>query len=171
MTIEEMSAALTHTSPPASPEATERFEAMIGQRLPDDYREFLTRCNGGYGCGYLRFTGPMVDDYVVTACLNHVGGLRQEDYFSLVANYENYQTYEVRLPKDLIWIADDPLGNAICLGISGVHRNHVFFWDHENEPDPDEWDGRVETAGNLVLLADSFTEFFAGLKRVAPKGF
>jgi hypothetical protein len=66
----------------------------------------------------------------------------------------------------LIWIADDPFGNAICLGISGGHRGKVFFWNHENEPDPDDWDGSVETAGNIDLLANSFSEFISGLQQV-----
>jgi len=59
---------------------------------------------------------------------------------------------------------DDPFGNAICLGVSGNHRGKVYFWDHESEPDPDEWDGRVETAGNVQLLADSFAAFVGGLR-------
>jgi hypothetical protein len=58
---------------------------------------------------------------------------------------------------------DDPFGNAICLGIRGEHRGRVYFWDHEREPDADEWNGEVQTAGNLQLLADSFTDFVAGL--------
>jgi hypothetical protein len=48
--------------------------------------------------------------------------------------------------------------------IPGEHRGRVYFWDHENEPDLDEWDGAVETAGNVRLLANSFTDFVAGLR-------
>jgi SMI1-KNR4 cell-wall len=166
MTLDELLAALDHKSPPAPMNVLERFEATIGQRLPDDYREFLVRCNGGYGCGYVQFHGPTPKGHAADACVNHVGGFRKESYFSLESSYDNYQKHEVRIPKELVWIADDPFGNAICLGISSAHRGRVFFWDHENEPDPDEWDGRVETAGNIDLLANSFTEFMAGLKKV-----
>src|SRR5260370_1154023 len=81
------------------------------------------------------------------------GGLREESYFSVEWCYENYQRYELRIPKDLIWIGEDPFGNAMCLGISGAHRGKVFFWDHENEADPELWDGCVETADNIDLLA------------------
>jgi hypothetical protein len=167
VTLDELLAALDHKSPPAPMDAVERFEATIGQRLPDDYREFLLRCNGGYGCGYVQFGGPTPEGRAADACVNHVGGFREESYFSLVSAYEIYQKYEVRIPKALIWIADDPFGNAICLGVSGPHRGRVFFWDHENEPDPDKWDGRVETAGNIDLLANSFAEFQAGLKKIS----
>jgi len=46
MTLDELLAALDHKSPPAPIDALKRFEATIGQPLPDDYREFLVRCNG-----------------------------------------------------------------------------------------------------------------------------
>ena len=64
---------------------------------------------------------------------------------------------------------DDPFGNAICLGVTGVHRGQVYFWDHENMPDPELWDGSVQTAGNLDLLANSFTDFVAGLTPTADE--
>jgi hypothetical protein len=37
------------------------------------------------------------------------------------------------------------------------------------EPDPDSWDGQVDTAGNVSLIAGSFTEFVAGLKPTADE--
>ncbi len=166
MKLDELLAALDHKSPPAPNDALQRFEATIGQPLPDDYRDFLVRCNGGYGRGYVQFLALTPKGHAADACVNHVGGFRKESYFSLESNYANYQIYEVRIPKALIWIADDPFGNAICLGISGAHRGKVFFWDHENEPDPDEWDGSVETADNIDLVANTFSEFIAGLQKV-----
>jgi anti-sigma B factor antagonist len=59
---------------------------------------------------------------------------------------------------------DDPGGNLICLGVSGPDRGRVYFWDHECEPDPDEWDGRVETAGNIHPITRSFAEFLRGIR-------
>jgi hypothetical protein len=56
-----------------------------------------------------------------------------------------------------------PGGNAICLGLTGDYRCRVFFWVHDEQPDPEEWDGEVETAGNVRLLANSFTDFVAGI--------
>jgi hypothetical protein len=43
----------------------------------------------------------------------------------------------------------------------------VYFWVHDEQPDPDEWDGKVETADNVRLLAHSFTDFIAG---IGPRG-
>src|ERR1700733_14815666 len=102
MTLDELLAAIEDKSPPAPADAVQRFEATIGQRLPDDYREFLVRCNGGYAGGHVQFTGPTPDGFAADACMNHIGGFREETYFSLEDNRDNYQNeYETRIPKDL----------------------------------------------------------------------
>jgi hypothetical protein len=41
-------------------------------------------------------------------------------------------------------------------------RGKIDFWDHEREPD--RWDGVVETAGNLSVVADSFLQFVSELR-------
>jgi tetratricopeptide (TPR) repeat protein len=98
----------------------------------------------------------------VEAGVHHIGGFRDEPYFSLPWNRD---CYDGRIPAALIWINDDPFGDANCLGVAGEHRGRVYFWDHENEPDED-WDGSVEMAGNLTLVANSFTEYVAGLREL-----
>src|SRR5207244_4174346 len=70
------------------------------------------------------------------------------------------------LPLESFWLN---VCNAICLGVAGKHRWHVFFWDNEDESDPDEWDGEVETAGNVTLHANSFADFVAGLRATGGK--
>jgi hypothetical protein len=161
MTLTEFLAAVEKKLPPAGQADIERLEASLGCRLPEEYRAFLAACNGGYVGGLLWFTGPTPSGEVADAGVHHVGGFRQEPHFSLAWARE---VYEGRIPEDLLWIMDDPFGNALCLGIQGPHTGKVFFWDHENEPG-DDWDGRVETAGNLQLLANSFPAFVAGLHR------
>jgi hypothetical protein len=39
-----------------------------------------------------------------------------------------------------------------------------IFWDLEAAPTPNELNGQIETAGNITLLANSFSEFVSGLK-------
>jgi cell wall assembly regulator SMI1 len=160
VTIDEFIAAMTDRGKPAAPQAIEAFEREIGQALPEDYRRFLAECNGGYAAGRLAFgSGP---DCVA---VNHVAGLQRREYaFSLPQRRRILQGPEPRIPRSLIPIMDDPLGNAVCLGVAGAEHGRVHFWDHEDKPDPDEWDGEMETAGNLRLLAESFTEFVAGLR-------
>jgi hypothetical protein len=145
---------------PASPDDVASFEAEIGATLPDDYRQFLLRSNGGsLGDNY-----EVVEGYVI---IGSVGGFREG--YSLRSARGCYQGSPVRIPRALLWIMDDPGGNAICLGLTAEHWGKVYFWDHDEEPYPDEWDGQVETAGNIQVLANSFTEFVARLSRREDK--
>lgn len=165
MTLEDFLGQIGQKRPPAPEGEVRRFESEIGSPLPPDYREFLIRCNGGFLGGQLWFFGPTPEGAKADAGVHHILGFREESYFSLRWNRDCFQGGELRLPRQLIKIMDDPFGNAICIGLAGPYRGRIYFWDHENEPDPEEWDGSVETAGNLSLLAHSFTEFVEGLKR------
>ena len=162
MTIDELIAQVDKKSPPAPLDRLARFEAQIGHTLPDDYRRFLINCNGGYVGGRYWFHGKNPDGREVEAGVHHIGGFRDEPHFSLLWTRD---CYSGRIPNALIWIHDDPFGNAICLGVEGEHRGRVYFWDHENEPDED-WDGSVEAASNVTLIANSFTEYVAGLREL-----
>ncbi len=45
------------------------------------------------------------------------------------------EVYDERIPADLIPIADDANGNAICIGWTGEREVKIYFWDHEDELD------------------------------------
>lgn len=118
------------------------FELRIGSPLPADYRDFLGRCNGGYLGGALVFRGPTPAGEDASASIHHIGGLRPESYYSLIRHFETFGKW---LPTTMIWIMDDPGGNALCLGIHDTDRDKIFFWDHER--------------GDVTLLVSSFSEF------------
>jgi hypothetical protein len=162
VTIDEFIAKVKDKSPPAPADALARFERDIGQELPEDYRYFLINCNGGYVGGRYWYRGENPDGREVEAGVHHIGGFRDESSFSLLWSRDCYCG---RIPEPLIWINDDPFGNAICLGVADAHRGRVYFWDHENEPDKD-WNGSVESAGNIMLVANSFTDYVAGLREL-----
>lgn len=161
MTIDEFLNMVDDKAPPAPGNELAKLEGMLGGPLPDDYRQFLLRCNGGYVGGALWYKGPTPAGESADTGVQHIGGFREESYFSLKWAIG---CYDSRIPKELMWIMDDPFGNAICLGVRGTHRGRVYFWDHEREPDPNRWDRQVETAKNVRLLANSFSEFVTGLK-------
>jgi hypothetical protein len=161
MTIDEFLHVIENKAPPAPVGELAELEGALGASLPDDYRWFIDKCNGGYVGGALWYEGPTPTGEPADAGVHHIGGFREESDFSLESARE---CYVGRIPDDLLWIMDDPFGNAICLGIRGIHRGRIYFWDHEMEPDPNGWDGQVDTAGNVSLIANSFTEFVAGLK-------
>ena len=160
MSIDEFLQHVEDRLPPAPTAPLAELESELGGELPADYRDFLVRCNGGFVGGELWFKGPTVEGSPADAGVHHVGGFRTESYFSIPATRA---IYGARIPAPLLWIMDDPFGNAICIAVGGEAYGSVFFWDHEDEPDPDTWDGRMSSAGNIQLLTTSFTEFVAGL--------
>lgn len=164
MTFDALIAAVKKKLPPAPEAEIAKLELSLGCRLVEDYRSFLAACNGGYLSGELRFVEQSPSSDAVETSIHHIGGFREESHFSLTWARAIYAD---RIPDDLLWIMDDPCGNAICLGLRGAHQGRVYFWDHENEPD-DDWDGTVENAGNIVLLANTFSDFVAGLR---PRDF
>jgi SMI1 / KNR4 family (SUKH-1) len=170
MTVEDFIAEVKDKVLPCPLDNLAAFERAIGSRLPKDYRQFLIACNGGYVGGRYWYRGLTSDGKTSEARVHHVGGLQDEWCVSLESHRDCYQRGDPpRIPLALVWIMDDPFGNAICLGLKGSHRGRVYFWDHEGEPDEEEWDGTVETAGNIRLLANSFTEFVAGLQSLSSK--
>jgi anti-sigma B factor antagonist len=153
MTADEIQALIENTVPPPTEEQVQAFESEIGTSLPQDYRAFLAHCNGGWADMKIQHDAV----YIMS-----INGLRKGHEYSL-----SYCRRFIgnRIPKSLIWIMNDPGGNLICLGVTGRDRGHVYFWDHEGEPDEDSWDGEVESAGNIELIPGSFAEFLAGLRK------
>lgn len=160
MTVGEFLAAVENKGLPATESMLARMEGELGVRLPSEYRGFLQLCNGGSVGGALWFKGPTPSGDSADAGVHHVGGFRDERYLSLA---EARDCYSGRIPHELIWIMDDPFGNAICIGLRDRAYGRIYFWDHECEPDPASWDGRLASSENVSLIADSFTAFVAGL--------
>lgn len=151
------------------PEAeAETLERTIGTRLPESYRNFLTACGAVGFNGYVYYTSlEPLRPYIAgdTKC-GHFGifyGAAANDEYSVA---ENLDTYRDRMPEVLIPIGEDGGGNQICLGIAGAELGRIYFWDHE-----DEWDEENYTSRNLPippnlkfrnvhLIANSFEEFF-----------
>jgi len=168
VTIDEVAAALRKPGDPATPEQVAAFEAEVGARLPDDYRAFLGAVNGGYLRGWHRYRGAAAGGQERTEYVQSLFGLRpDEPALSLRFHWGCGQNLEAGFPRGLVAVAADPGGNLFGLRLEGARRGAVYFWVHDLLPDPGEWDGRVETAENVVLLADSFAAFVAG---VAPGG-
>src|SRR5437868_5783287 len=109
MTIDEFIAEVESKKPPAPQDQLEAFEAELGKTLPEDYRRFLVACNGGYIGGRFWFQGPTPEGKKADAGVHHIGGFRKQSHFSLKSALE---CLKGRIPKPLLWIMDDPFGNA-----------------------------------------------------------
>lgn len=115
------------------------FQMGLGAVLPNDYREFLLKHNGGYPEPSGFANGNLVNAFF-GFCQKH-GCLRCE-----------YYIHRPIFPFGVIPIGDDAAGNKICLIVAGPDSGKVLFWDHEQEG-----------ASDLRLLADSFSAFLDSL--------
>lgn len=123
------------------------FEKKIGTRLPEEYRHFLIHHNGGK---------PSPCDFKISETegedsLHHFYGLHDGPlYLSLEEAYENHK---YRVPSTMISFADDPAGNALCIGIGADNKGKIFFWDHEAE------DNLTEVSKSFSLFLESLFEW------------
>jgi hypothetical protein len=129
-----------------------RVESIMGIRLPKEYAVFLLKHNGGR---------PIPNGFPIDGLANNPFGMI---HFFLgidnpveVCNIDwSYEVLNGRIPSNLLPIADDPGGNAICLSLFGDDAGAVVFWDHAAEHLP-------PTYANIYRIADSFTEFIESL--------
>jgi hypothetical protein len=168
MTTDELAILLRTPGDLATPEQVAAFEAEVGAALPDDYRGFLGAVNGGFLPGWFRYRGAAGGEEPQTEYVDSLFGLRRDEpTLSLRFNRGCCLDPDESFPRDLLPVAGDPGGNMFCIRLEGEHRGRVYFWTHDMPPGPEDWDGRVETAANVVPVADSFADFLAG---IAPGG-
>lgn len=136
----------------------EGFEAEIGYRLPEDYRQFLLENNGGR---------PHPPYYFNVPGWQHSQSL-VNDFKGIVSDNEGYgisQVLEIKgdvFPKGFIPIGRDPGGNHILMSLTESTRGEIYFWDHEDSPDTQL--NSVKDYTNIYPLADSFESFVNSLK-------
>jgi hypothetical protein len=141
------------------------IEAALGVSLPHDYREFLQT----YGCcsfgALVQFCSMEGDG----GPLSLFFGSKSAGCYGLMRNIKMLQD---RMPETIIPIGDDGGGNKVCLGIKGDERGKVYYWDHNNEWDEDDY---LEEYGmpmppeakfqNVCLVAESFEDFIQRLEK------
>lgn len=127
-----------------------QFEAEVAGWLPSDYSDFLRLFNG---VGILP-NRVFVSDEVGSSSVHHMYGfgLVEYPYKSLERVLESFNG---RLPKPLIPIADDEGGNQFCLAVSGGDQGKILYWDHETE-------------SLQAIVSDNFTGFINSLVLLKP---
>lgn len=127
-------------------------ENRIGVKLPDEYRQFLLRHNGGHPEPYgLNFE-----------CEGEEPQLAAVAYFLAIYDGEDenffdyFETYKDRIPPELIPIARDPGGSLVLLSVKDAHKGKVYFWQQDFEPDEPDY-------SNICFVANSFDEFLNSL--------
>ena len=139
---------------PATSESISDFEGKIGSKLPDDYKNFLLKYNGGQPLpNSFKFFSNKEDGSSVDRFLS----LGKEKNSNLLKYYNNYKD---RIPSYFFPIAHDAGGNLICISCSESDYGYIYFWDHEKEQNhahTDYW-------GNIYLIDKSFNRFITNLK-------
>lgn len=119
----------------------DEFEKEIGSKLPDDFKEFYLKHNGGMP------SKRFIDS-------NH-----EASQFFNIGNPIDYSILSIRKvihesnnPKWGIVFASDPFGNNFILDLrSGNSYGNIWFFDHEKVEPP-------------TVLAKTFKDFINSLK-------
>jgi hypothetical protein len=143
----------------------EQLEETIGGRLPDDYRSFLQRYGKslfkeGVSCPSSPGLGPIPFAFFYGADASRDGVLT------------SYNFSEGDLPRGIVPIGEDGLGNLYCLESTGPTQGTIYYRDHSVgwEGEAEEYRRRGQAIPDSVKyvclekVAPSFTAFVLSLQ-------
>jgi cell wall assembly regulator SMI1 len=141
------------------PSDIDQLEHAIGMRLPDDYKAFLLRYNGGVPTPAAfpidRFEN---NPYGVVQVLFRIDGKIESSNLDW-----NYGVMNGRIQSNLFPVGCDGSGDLICVSLFGDDAGSVVFWDYYGEtPEP--------SYSNVYHIADSFSEFLTSLRELPDFG-
>lgn len=152
---------------PLTEERLTKLEAKLKARLPDEYRSFLLKYNGGRPDRQrFLFTGENYNGEEQESILEWFFAVHDQPYDEDAEWEENgdddflpyfaqpldhvLQDYRSETTEtDTVPIARDPCGNLITLGLRGERTGKIYFYDHEIDMP--------------TLLANRFSEFLEDL--------
>ena len=160
MTPDEVISKLEKVGPPTPEWAVQAFERELGVELPEDYKSFLLKCNGGWSDSlectwevpeYTNYYGVRTNE--ISVDIYHVFGFREEEWASI----EEAKAYIAdQIPPSVLWIMDTLMApGRWCLGIRDQYVGKVYFWDNDGTYP----EGKDENIAEFYLVANSFTEF------------
>lgn len=139
--------------PDISEDDITNLESTLSVRLPDDYRAFLLRFNGGR---------PLPED-AFSFLPNKKNGSILSRFYSVTHEKKSNTiasrryAFRNRIPGDLLPIGNDLGGSKICIGIGENNHGKVYFWAMEDETPEDV----APDYRNVRCIAESFTEHLA----------
>jgi hypothetical protein len=149
-----------------------KIEKFLTTALPSFYKKLLQEIGGFTFRKQASFSSlkkvPSTDEKGLEP-FDVFYGAEKEGEYSL---WNNITLYQGRIPGRLIPIGDNMFGDQICLGIRGTEREKVYFWDHEDERDEQDYrdiHGQGKEVplkwlfGNVYLVANSLEDFLTQL--------
>jgi hypothetical protein len=156
--IDEMMARLgiAPTLPGTNADGVAEFEREIAAPLPAVYRAFLTRYGGARPAGQIEYPIGEPCPWGQRGIVSHFFGLSDDPAMDI--RRAALETYAGRIPDETIPIAEDPGNNLVVLGVEGMVKDKVFFWDHEHR----EVGGRLdEMAAELAGAGEDLRRYDA----------
>ncbi|MBQ7521917.1 MAG: SMI1/KNR4 family protein [Clostridia bacterium] len=132
-------------------------ENRLGVKFSEEYKLFLLNTNGGIPEQDMLYDFyDEVTGNENTSVIRQFYALNDEDWQNDIVTIFNIMYQEQMIAKDMLPIADDPLGNIICLSLATYDYGTVYYLNHEFE--------NAET-GFLMQskIADSFSDFINSL--------
>lgn len=140
---------------PTNLEEIAEFEKLIDAKLPEDYKQFLLKHNGGH---------PVMNGFELIETINDKESSGAVSwFFPLYEGDSNlllwFKLTRNKLPDEYIPIGYDN-GDSICLVIKGENYGKVYYYTSD-------WSYWSEEDYNYIyLISNSFTEFINGLYKV-----
>ena len=132
-----------------SPDKLLEFEHEHSLALPDDYRQFLLKHNGGepHPMNAVDFKEGGVPN---SSDVRYIYGIHAGEYWAQIEWH--IEQYKGRIIREGLPIAGDSGGNQYLLIVKGNKLGQIFFWDHERETVHPGYN-------NMSFVAADFTEF------------
>lgn len=142
---------LTNVGEKLTEQDISKIENELDVQLPQDYKNFLLKNNGGspvegWIFDFTQIIPESDEPFENNSVIRKFSALSELPFF-----YGNLIAEEL-IPKKFLPIASDPFGNEILLCADQDNYGRIYFADHEMyDPETDYW--------ILTELADSFAEF------------
>ena len=127
----------------------EQLESDTGISLPDDYKSFLLKHNGGEPDPSMFET----KDGKLESFVLHFLPITNMVEDNLLEEIEGI-TLACQIPANLIPIAITPADNRIVLSVGGDDHGNVYHWAWD-----EEFENHVASYDCMRLIANTFSEF------------
>lgn len=128
------------------------WEQTNNVRLPEDYRRFILKFNGG--SVYPRM-------FKITVSFGDADSSEQEEMLDRIYRWDtvqaNAQSYKSAIPSGFLLVAETPGAIEILLSVSQEHFGAVFAWSRTTHV----WG--TDTNSVIWRLADNFSYFLSHL--------
>ncbi|MDF7670514.1 SMI1/KNR4 family protein [Orbaceae bacterium ESL0721] len=101
------------------------FEETLGIKIPDAYRDFLKKYNGGYTLD----TGFDINGE--ESDIRYFYGFEEQDEYCDFPQLMQDDSFTSAIENGYLPIAEDSFGNSIVIGISELNYGEIYFYDHE----------------------------------------